>query len=31
MERHNKVYIASDHENLYEKYGFRVIDRKTAP
>ena len=28
---HNKVYIVSDHENLYEKYGFRVIDRKTAP
>lgn len=28
---YNKVYIVSDHENLYEKYGFRVIDRKTAP
>jgi hypothetical protein len=26
-----KVYLVSDHENLYEKYGFRVIDRKTAP
>lgn len=23
-----KVYIVSDHENLYEKYGFKVIDRK---
>lgn len=28
---YDKVYIVSDHENLYEKYGFRVIDRKTAP
>ena len=28
---YNKMYIVSDHENLYEKYGFRVIDRKTAP
>jgi len=28
---YNKVYIVSDHENLYEKYGFRVIDRKMAP
>lgn len=28
---YNKVYIVSDHENLYEKYGFRVIDRKIAP
>lgn len=27
----NKVYLISDHENLYEKYGFRVIDRKMAP
>ncbi len=27
----NKVYIVSDHENLYEKYGFCVIDRKIAP
>jgi len=28
---YNKVYIVSDHENLYEKYGFHVIDRKIAP
>lgn len=28
---YNNVYIVSDHENLYEKYGFRVIDRKIAP
>ncbi len=28
---YNKVYIVSDHENLYEKYGFGVIDRKIAP
>lgn len=28
---YNKVYIVSDHENLYEKYGFCVIDRKIAP
>ena len=27
----DKVYIVSDHENLYEKYGFEVVDRKTAP
>ncbi len=27
----NKVHIVSDHENLYEKYDFRVIDRKIAP
>lgn len=26
-----KVYIVSDHENLYEKYGFCVVDRKIAP
>ncbi|MBS7175631.1 MAG: GNAT family N-acetyltransferase [Clostridiales bacterium] len=25
------VYLVSDHENLYEKYGFYVIDRKLAP
>ena len=28
---YNKVYIVSDHENFYEKYGFHVIDRKIAP
>ena len=28
---YNRVYIASDHKDLYEKYGFRVIDRKIAP
>lgn len=27
----DEVYIVSDHENLYEKYGFCVIDRKVAP
>ena len=27
----DRVHIVSDHENLYEKYGFRVIDRKMAP
>ena len=27
----DKVYLVSDHENLYEKYGFSVIDRKMAP
>ena len=27
----DKVYIVSDHDNLYEKYGFVVIDRKIAP
>lgn len=25
------VYLVSDHENLYEKYGFEVVDRKMAP
>lgn len=27
----DKVYMVSDCENLYEKYGFHVIDRKIAP
>ena len=27
----DKVHIVSDHENLYEKYGFNIIDRKMAP
>ena len=27
----DKVYIVSDHENLYEKYGFIVVDKKIAP
>lgn len=26
-----QVYLVSDHVNLYEKYGFEVIDRKMAP
>lgn len=26
-----QVYLVSDHINLYEKYGFCVIDRKIAP
>ncbi|MBQ8638975.1 MAG: GNAT family N-acetyltransferase [Lachnospiraceae bacterium] len=26
-----EVYLISDHENLYEKYGFEVIDRRIAP
>lgn len=25
-----EVYLVSDHENLYEKYGFSVIDRRQA-
>lgn len=25
-----EIYLISDHENLYEKYGFSVIDKKTA-
>ncbi len=28
---YSTVYLVSDHENLYEKYGFEVIDRKLAP
>lgn len=27
----DKVYLVSDHDNLYEKYGFCIIDRKIAP
>jgi len=27
----NRIYLISDHENLYEKYGFTVIDRIIAP
>lgn len=26
----SRVYLTSDHENLYEKYGFSVVDRKRA-
>ena len=26
-----QVYLVSDHENLYEKYGFHIVDRKLAP
>lgn len=26
----DKVYIISDHVNLYEKYGFELIDRQSA-
>ena len=26
----DRVYLTSDHENLYEKYGFEVIDKKVA-
>lgn len=27
----SQVFLVSDHENLYEKYGFKVIDKKPAP
>ena len=27
----DRVYIVSDHVNLYEKYGFHVVDCKIAP
>lgn len=27
----DKVYLVSDHEDLYEKYGFEIIDYKKAP
>lgn len=27
----DRVYLVTDHENLYEKYGFEIIDHKTAP
>ncbi len=26
-----KVYLVGDYENLYEKYGFKVIDPKMSP
>lgn len=26
-----QVFLVSDHENFYEKYGFKVIDKKIAP
>lgn len=26
----SELYLTSDHENLYEKYGFQVIDRRKA-
>ena len=29
--RFDKVYLVSDHINLYEKYGFIKIDEKLAP
>lgn len=28
---YHRVYIVSDHENLYEKYGFHIINRKNSP
>lgn len=28
---YGEVYLISDHEDLYEKYGFVVIDKKMAP
>ncbi|MNO00718.1 hypothetical protein D3C81_2206600 [compost metagenome] len=27
----DKVYLVSDHVNLYEKYGFKKVDEKEAP
>lgn len=27
----DRVHLISDHDYLYEKYGFEIIDRKTAP
>lgn len=27
----HQVFLVSDHVNFYEKYGFKVIDRKLAP
>ncbi|MCM1257628.1 MAG: GNAT family N-acetyltransferase [Roseburia sp.] len=27
----DRAHIISDHENLYEKYGFQIIDRRPAP
>ncbi len=31
VEGFAKVYLISDHEKLYEKYGFAVVDRALAP
>ena len=25
------IYLISDHDNLYEKYGFTIVDKKIAP
>lgn len=25
-----RIYLVSDHENLYEKYGFSVVDKKVT-
>ena len=30
-QKFDQVYLVSDHENFYEKYGFSVIDRKPTP
>ncbi len=27
----SEAYLISDHENLYEKYGYEVVDKKQAP
>lgn len=27
----DRVHLVTDHDNLYEKYGFEIIDRKIAP
>ena len=27
----DRAYLISDHVNLYEKYGFRVVDKRMAP
>ena len=27
----DRVHIVSDHDHLYEKYGFEIVDRKISP
>ena len=27
----DRAYLITDHDNLYEKYGFQIVDRRMAP
>ncbi len=30
-EGFERTYLITDHDNLYEKYGFQIVDRRMAP